>query len=321
MSENLYMIPRLQPLPKKETREMIIEGTGIGRNNPLQTQIGDVIIRGEQYGDAPAGLADPKKGVLKRSDRKGYKGAFGLGFTLPGTATYIRNMVERGDRKKLGTNPEGWDEGDIGPVGRALNVKAQDLINRETDLRRMKLAEMPEFKNRRMAGTDENGNARNLKVYFGDTEQSLRQRLKMAEDVAQKKISEPARVQKERTTARVLTDNQNTALRSEENSQLAIALANDNSVDARLFREGEAKKTREFREDQVKQQRLDKEAAITRELLREKNQLARNERMDAFMIQKYNDAQDRLDRAEKREDRRALQQAIGAAAAALGSFF
>lgn len=316
MSENLYMLPKLRPLTQKDTREMIIEGTGIGRNNPLQTQIGDVIIRGEQYGDAPVGLADPEKGVLKRSDRKGYKGAFGLGFTLPGTATYIRNMVERGDKKRFGTNPEGWDEGDIGPWGKWLNVTAQDLINRETDLRKMRLAEDPEFKDRKLAGTN-----KNLTVYFGDTRDSLRKRLKMAQDVVDKKISEPQRVQKERVDARILTDNQNTGKRAEYNSLLGIALANDNNVNARKFREGEARLAREFREDQVRQQRLDNEAAIRRELTREQSQLARQERMDNLMIRQYEDREDRLDRAEEREEREALQEALRAVGAAFGGFF
>ena len=316
MSENRYMVPKLRELPKKDTREMIIEGTGIGRNNPLQTQIGDVIIRGEQYGDAPVGLADPKVGVLKRSDRKGYKGAFGLGFTLPGTARYIREMVERGDRKKFGTNPEGWDEGDILPFGKALGVTPQDLINRETDLRRMRLAEDPDFKNKKLAGTNED-----LKVYFGDTRGSLERRLKMAEEVEKKKQSEPQRVKNERNAARILTENQNTALRAEENSLLGIAIANDNSVDARKFRETEARLAREFREDQVRQQRLDNEAAIRRELAREATRLGREERMDNFMIRQYEDTQDRLDRAEKREEREALQEAMRAVGSAFGAFF
>ena len=43
--------------------------------------------------------------------------------------------------------------------------------------------------------------------------------------------------------------------------------------------------------------------------------------MDNFMLQRYYDEQDRLDRAEKREERRAIQQAIGATFEALGSFF
>ena len=305
---SLYLVPKLKPLPKKETREMVIEGTGTGRNNPRQTQIGDIIIMGEQYGDAPVGLA--KKGVQKRSERDGYRG-----FTIPGTATFIRNMVDRAD-KSGGTNPNAWDEGDIGPIGKLIGVTPQDLINRETDLRRMRLAEDPRFKNKKLAGTN-----KDLQVYFGDTAESLQKRLDMAEDVARKKLKEPQRVQKERTTARVLTDNQNTALRAEENSLLGIAVANDNAVDARKFREGEAIAAREWRESQATQQRLDNEAAIRRELARERNQLAREERMDSFMLREYEDRQDRLDRAEEREDRRALQRAIGAAAAALGSFF
>lgn len=303
-----YLTPKLKPLPKKETREMVIEGTGTGRNNPLKTQIGDITITGEQYGDAPVGLGN--QGVQKRSERDGYKG-----FTMPGTATFIRNMVDRAD-KSGGTNPNAWDEGDIGPIGKFIGVTPQDLINRETDLRRMRLAEDPRFKNKKLAGTN-----KDLQVYWGDTAESLQKRLNMAESVAQKKIDEPQRVQKERTAARVITDNQNTALRAEENSLLGIAIANDNAVDARLHREGEATANREWREIQATQQRLDNEAAIRRELAREKNQLARQERMDNFMMQRYYDEQDRLDRADKREDRRALQQAIGAAFSALGGFF
>ena len=304
----IYLTPKLKPLPKKETREMVIEGTGTGRNNPLKTQIGDITITGEQYGDAPVGLGS--KGVQKRSERDGYKG-----FTMPGTATFIRNMVDRAD-KSGGTNPNAWDEGDIGPIGKLIGVTPQDLINRETDLRRMRLAEDPRFKNKKLAGTN-----KDLQVYFGDTAESLQKRLNMAESVAQKKIDEPQRVQKERTAARVITDNQNTALRAEDNSLLGIAIANDNNVDARLFREGEATANRAWRESQATQQRLDNEAAIRRELSRDKNRLAREERMDNFMMKRYYDEQDRLDRADEKEDRKALQQAIGAAFSALGGFF
>ncbi|MAP24108.1 MAG: hypothetical protein CMM87_01060 [Rickettsiales bacterium] len=303
-----YLTPKLKPLPKKDTREMVIEGTGTGRNNPRQTQIGDITIMGEQYGDAPVGLGN--QGVQKRSERDGYKG-----FTVPGTATFIRNMVDRAD-KSGGTNPNAWDEGDIGPIGRLIGVTPQDLINRETDLRRMRLAEDPRFKNKKLAGTN-----KDLQVYFGDTAESLQKRLDMAESVAQRKISEPQRVQRERTDARVITDNQNTALRAEEQRNLAFAATHDNNVEARLHREGEATANREWRESQATQQRLDNEAAIRRELNREKNQLAREERMDNFMLQRYYDEQDRLDRAEKREERRAIQQAIGATFEALGSFF
>ena len=305
---SLYLVPKLKPLPKKETREMVIEGTGTGRNNPRQTQIGDITIMGEQYGDAPVGLA--KKGVQKRSERDGYKG-----FTMPGTATFIRNMVDRAD-KSGGTNPNAWDEGDIGPIGKLIGVTPQDLINRETDLRRMRLAEDPRFKNKKLAGTN-----KDLQVYFGDTAESLQKRLDMAENVAQKKLEEPRRVQKERINARVLTDAQNTALRAEDNSLLGIAVANDNAVDARLFREGEATAAREWRESQATQQRLDNQAAISRELAREKLQLAREERMDTFMMQQYNDQQDRLDRAEGREDRRAVRAAAESIFNVLGAFF
>ena len=305
---SLYLVPKLKPLPKKETREMVIEGTGTGRNNPRQTQIGDFTIMGEQYGDAPVGLGN--KGVKKRSERDGYRG-----FTIPGTATYIRNLVDRAD-KSGGKNPNAWDEGDIGPIGKLIGVTPQDLINRETDLRRMRLAEDPRFKNKKLAGTN-----KDLQVYFGDTSESLQKRLDMAEDVAQKKLEEPRRVQKERTNARVLTDTQNRALRAEDNTLLGIAVANDNAVDARKFREEEAKAAREWRESQAEQQRLDNEAAITREFEREKNRLAREERMDTFMMQQYNDQQDRLDRAEGREDRRAVRAAAESIFNVLGAFF
>ena len=292
-----YMTPKLKPLPKKETREMVIEGTGTGRGNPLQTQIGDITIMGEQYGDAPVGLGN--QGEQKRSERDGYKG-----FTIPGTGRYIREMVTRGD-KTGGTNPNAWDEGDIGLTGKILGVTPQDLINREIDLRRMELAEDSRFKNKKLAGTNQD-----LQVYWGDTAESLQKRLDMAESVAQKKISEPQRVKKERTAARVLTDSQNTALRAEDISNLAFAATHDSNVDAQLWRQ-----------DQAKQQRLDNEAAIRREFAREKNRLAREERMDSFMMQQYYDQQDRLDRADEKEDRKALQQAIGAAFSALGAFF
>ena len=303
-----YLTPKLKPLPKKDTREMLIEGTGTGRNNPQKTQIGDITITGVQYGDAPVGLA--KEGVQKRSEREGYKG-----FTLPGTATFIRNMVDRAD-KSGGTNPAAWDDGDIGPIGKLIGVTPQDLINRETDLRRMALAEDPRFKNKKLAGTN-----KDLQVYFGDTAESLQKRLDMAESVAQRKISEPGRVEQDRTAARVLTEGQNREIRAEEQRNLAFAATHDNNVEARLAREGEATANREWRESQATQQRLDNEAQIRRELNREKTQLARQERMDNFMMQRYYDEQDRLDRADEREDRRALQQAIGAAFSALGGFF
>lgn len=97
----------------------------------------------------------------------------------------------------------------------------------------------------------------------------------------------------------------------------AIKQGNEDRREAREIRQAdneriernEAENTRRFelnRNDQLNQRRDD---------------LLRQQQMFNFQMQQYNEAQDRLDRRERREDRRLTGQAVSAAIQGLGAFF
>lgn len=265
---------------------------------PNRYKVGDKTVTGIQLGPAPVG---PKiVGVEKRGR-----------FALPGTNAAIRGYLDKGN-KFGGSNPASWDKDDIHPFDRLRGITPKDLENAETNRTYQDLKE--QYKNKRFAG-------KKLEIFWGDTPDSVEERINMMKTVSNKKKSEPSRVIDDLENARILGEAQNSGIRAENK-----ASSNEAFVRNKFFFLNQQQEQRnEIEDNRYREQRrtenLRYEDRLQNDLRREKAQLDRDKRRDNFMLREYEDRQDRLDRAEKREDRRALQQAIGAAAAALGSFF
>lgn len=309
MDDKRYIDPRELMRDEKSLKEIEIEGTGDGqRNNPKLTRIGDITITGAEYGDKPIGLSNPKLKPIKRSDRKGYRG-----FTLPGTAGFIRRMVDAG-KKEGGKNPAGWDEGDIGLLGRFLGVTVEDLENRETDLRRMNLKE--EFKNTRMAGDN-----KAIQIYWGDTDTSVRKRLEMAQNVANAKRTEPRRVANDRQLARAATETANSAVRSENAQNIILANSINNRLDDVKYRADRDKVLDEQAAEDRRVTNLRYEEGLRRDLRQEAEQIKRDERRYDFEVRKYEDMLDYREKQEEKDKQRFYTDLVKSVVPALGDLF
>lgn len=276
---------------------------------PDRYRVGDKTVTGITLGPAPVGLGN--QGVEKRG-----------GFALPGTNAAIRGYLDKGN-KYGGSNPASWDKDDIHQIDRLRGITPQDIENAETNRTYQELQE--QYKNKRFAG-------KKLEIFWGDTPESVEERIDMMKSVSNKRKTEPSRVIDDLENARILGEAQNNSIRASNTSN-----SNEAFLKNKFFYLNNQEKTRQGVEDKRYKERteieddrynenrrsenLRYEEKLQNDLRREKAQLNRDERRDNFMLREYEDRQDRLDGAEKREERRALQQAIGAAAAALGSFF
>lgn len=277
---------------------------------PNRYKVGDKTVTGIQLGPAPVG---PEiKGVEKRGR-----------FALPGTNAAIRGYLDKGN-KFGGSNPSSWDKDDIHPIDRLIRrITPKDLENAEKNRTYQELQE--QFKNKRFAG-------KKLEIFWGDTPESVQERIDMMKSVSNKKKTEPSRVIDDLENARILGEAQNASIRA-----LNTSNSNEAFLKNKFFYLNNQEKTRQGVEDnrynertelennrytaERETEKLRYEERLQNDLRREKAQLDRDERRDDFMMQQYNDQQDRLDRAEEREDRRAVRAAAESIFNVLGSFF
>lgn len=301
-----YISP--EKLPLKNLDVVRIKGDP-DKRIPDRYRVGDKTVTGITLGDAPVGLGN--QGVEKRGR-----------FTLPGTNKAILKILDSG-KKSGGSNPYGWDKDDIHPIDRLIGITVKDLENAETNRTFQQLQE--KYKNKRFAGE-------NLKVYWGDTKESVEERIEMMKSVSNNRNNEPTRVQDDLEDARILGEAQNNSIRA-----LNTSNSNEAFMKNKFFLLNEQDKTRRGIDDKRWEERtkvednrynenkrtenLRYEEKLQNDLRREAAQLERDERRDNFMIRQYEDTQDRLDRAEDREGREALQEAMRAVGSAFGAFF
>lgn len=284
-------------LPLKNLDVVRIKGDA-EKGIPNRYKVGDKTVTGIQLGPAPVG---PKiVGVEKRGR-----------FALPGTNAAIRGYLDKGN-KFGGSNPASWDKDDIHPFDRLRGITPKDLENAETNRTYQDLKE--QYKNKRFAG-------KKLEIFWGDTPESVEERIDMMKTVSKQKKSEPSRVIDDLENARILGEAQNSGIRAENKANSSEAFMRN-----KFFLLNDQMNQRQEIEDkryneQRRTENLRYEERLQNDLRREKAQLARDERRDNFMLREYEDRQDRLDRAEKREDRRANMELGGAIFNALGSFF
>lgn len=301
-----YISP--EKLPLKNLDVVRIKGDP-DKRIPDRYRVGDKTVTGITLGDAPVGLGN--QGVEKRGR-----------FTLPLTNHAILKILDSG-KKSGGSNPYGWDKDDIHPIDRLIGITPKDLENAETNRTFQELQEL--YKNKRFAGEK-------LKVYWGDTKDSVEERIGMMKSVSANRKDEPTRVQDDLEDARFLGEAQNNSIRA-----LNTSNSNEAFLKNKFFYLNNQEKTRREVEDNRYNERtelennrynaerdtenLRYEERLQNDLRREKAQLARDERRDNFMLREYEDRQDRLDRAEEREDRRAVRAAAESIFNVLGSFF
>lgn len=309
-------------LPKQSKEITTIKGDG-EQGIPSTYRLGNRTITGIVLGPKPIGhVKRNEKGELVPD--VGKRG----GYSLPGANKAILGYIKKPELKAGGTNPYGWDKDDIHPFDRLRGVTVKDLENAENTDHLQRLKE--KYKGRRFAG-EEIGpqfGDRFYKDAGGKLTDSVQERIKMMNDVKNKKFEETKRLRAELEAAGDKVDQTNLNRRIEENQNLKFAFLVNQSIDNDKLRyANEQTRRAERSEDLIRDQnryddrRLEYEAELRRQLNNDKAQLERQERMDDFMIRKYEDQEERLDRNEEREDRKALQRALSAVGAAFGGLF
>lgn len=294
-----------EKLPLKNLDVVKIKGNAQA-GIPNRYKVGDKTVRGIQLGPAPVG---PEiQGVEKRGR-----------FALPGTNAAIRGYLDNGD-KSGGSNPSSWDKDDINLLDRFVRgITAKDVENAEKNRTYQELQE--QYKNKRFAG-------KKLELFWGDTPDSVKERIEMMESVNNNRNEEPVRLQKELEDARMLGEAQNNSIRALNASNSNEAFMKNKFL---LLQDQEAhrKKIEDARYDERQkearrerdQEQLRYEERLRNELRRESAQLDRQQMMDKFTIRQYEDREDRLDREEKRDEDKELQRALSAIGGDFSSFF
>ena len=289
-----YIDPVIRP--EKDLTLKKIPGSAEERR-PNRYRIGDKVVKGVQLGDAPVGLGN--QGPKPRNR-----------FTVPGTNKMINWYLDNGSPYG-GSNKSAWDKDDIKWGDRFL-ISPEDITNAQTNRTYQELEE--EFKNRRFAGEK-------VKVYWGDTRESVENRIKMMQDVATKRQTEPERVQDQLENARILGEAQNSGIRAENTANRNDAFTKNR------FMYMERKDSRQREQDRQRAERLEKkdnlryEERLQNDLRREREQIQRDQRNFDFQMRKYEDMLERADERQEKEDRRYLMKSISDAFSSLGAFF
>lgn len=299
----------VEPLIRDEKDLTIKKILGSVENRtPNRYRVGDKVVKGIELGDAPVGLGN--QGVEKRNR-----------FTLPGTNKLIRSYIKNG-KKSGGSDPYAWDKDDLKGLD-GLLISPKDLNNAETNDTFQRLKET--YKDKRFAG-------KKLDIYWGDTDDSVQNRINMMQSVADKKRTEPDRVQDEIENAVILGEAQNSGIRSENQASRNDAFLKNKFFsmenERRANRQQDIDRLDDIEERNEKRyqenrrtENLRYEDRLRNELRREKQGLERDKRLYDFQIRQYEDQQDRYDREEKKEKKEAFVDLLGDVFTGLSGFF